>query len=54
MNILGSSVVDSSLMFYSVAGSSTVSGITGYYGGYVSTFTCASSTCSLPISDADI
>ena len=45
MNILGDTLVDSSLMFYSVAGSSTINNITGYYGGYIINFTCSSSTC---------
>ena len=40
MNILGNTLVDSSLMFYSVSGSSTVNNITGYYGGYINNFTC--------------
>ena len=41
MNILGDTLVDSSLMFYSVAGSSTINNITGYYGGYINNFTCS-------------
>lgn len=37
MNIIGNTIVTSSLMFDSVARSSTIKNVTGYYGGYITT-----------------
>ena len=46
MSISGENIVTSSLMFDTVSGAANAQSITGYYGGYVSNMTCASTSCS--------
>ena len=46
MSISGDNIVTSSLMFDTVSGSANAQSITGYYGGYINSMTCASTSCS--------
>ena len=46
MSISGNNIVTSSLMFDTISGSASANSITGYYSGYVSNMTCASTSCS--------